>query len=122
MKFRFVNQKVIVIGLLCFILSGCSGLSCCLTLPMAGKSSIHYVVFGLGIISVPKPDTQTAILATKTQVLGLVVSDQPGAKIGVGYSSGSVVAIPDGAEDVRVEISQQPGGKVAITAPSANLK
>lgn len=106
----------------CLVLSGCSGLNCCLSLPVQGNSSIHYVVLGLGIVSIPKPNAQTAILATKTQALGVVVSDQPGAKVGLGYTSGNVVAIPDGAVDVRVEISQSPGGNVTVTSPSANLK
>ncbi len=117
-----IRSQPIITILFCLALSGCTGLGCCLTLPVQGESSIHYVVLGLGIVSIPKPDTQTAILATKTQTLGIVVSDQPGAKVGVGYNSGSVVTIPDGAKDVRVEISQNPGGSVTISSPSANLK
>ncbi len=69
----------------------------------------------------PKPEAQTAILATKMQTLGVVLSDQPGTKLGLGYSSSQVVAIPDGAKDVRVEISEKPGGPVVVDAPSALL-
>jgi len=111
------------IGLmLALIASGCSAVNTGLALPVAGKDSIHYIVLGFGIVSVPKSDKATAVLATKTQALGMLVSDQPGSKISIGYSSGSVVVIPDGAEDVRVEISHKLWGPITITAPSATLK
>jgi hypothetical protein len=54
--------------------------------------------------------------------LGLHISDQPGMKLGLGYSTSSTVAIPDHAEDVRVEISQRPGGAIIVDSPKAHLK
>lgn len=118
MSKNFYN--VILIFLSLFI-NGCSTLACCLTLPVEENGSIHYLVIGLGMVSIPKPNADTAVLATKHQVLGVVVSDQPGAKMGVGYTSGSVVAIPHEAKDVRVEITNSPGGNISITSSSAVL-
>jgi hypothetical protein len=50
------------------------------------------LVIGFGIVSVPltnAPNTRV----TKTQAIGLIVSDQPGIKVGLGYSSSTVVQI-----------------------------
>jgi len=79
------------------------------------------VVIGFGIISVPKPEQKVAVLATKSQSLGVSISDQPGLKLGVGYASSTVVAVPHGAEDVRVEISQSPGGPLKVDTQKATL-
>lgn len=111
--------------LICLSLIGCSEIGCCLKIPVSGNDSIHYLIFGLGIVSIPKANensTKSAIFATKTQSLGVIISDQPGAKVGVGYTSGSVINIPDGAHDVQIEISPIPGGGVSIISPTAILK
>lgn len=103
-------------------LTGCSGPGCGLVLPVADNDSIHYVVLGLGVVSVPKPAGETAVLATKLDALGLSISDQPGGKLGLGYTSASVVAIPDKAENIQVEISQKPGGPLTVVSPKAFLR
>jgi hypothetical protein len=115
-------MRVLVFLISSEVLSGCSSFGCCLTLPVSEEQSVHYVILGLGVVSIPKTEQKTAVFAAKSQALGIVVSDQPGAKLGIGYSSTSLVTIPDGAEDVRVEVSQTPGGSVTVNAPSANLK
>jgi len=93
-----------------------------MTVSVDGEDSQHYVILGIGVVSIPKPGTETAILATQSQTLGLHISDQPGMKLGLGYSTSSTVAIPDHAEDVRVEISQRPGGAITVDSPKAHLK
>ena len=103
-------------------LGGCTSVTCCMGLSFDEKDSIHYVVIGLGIVTVPKQASETAVLATRTQALGVQLSDQPGAKLGLGYSSGSVVAIPNTAEDVRVEISERIGGSIVVESPSSTLQ
>ncbi|MFZ2451699.1 MAG: hypothetical protein WAW36_14375 [Methylovulum miyakonense] len=104
------------------VVPGCSSFGCCMTVPVAGKGSVHYLILGVGLVTVPKPEHETAILATQSHALGINLSDQPGMKLGVGYTSGSVVAIPDHAKEVRVEINQRPGGGIIINAPKAELK
>lgn len=63
-------------------------------------------------------------MVTDAQALGINVSDQPGLKFGVGYSSSTVLTVPDGtrAEDVRMEVSRRPFGSLKITTHSAKLK
>lgn len=74
------------------------------------------------MVTIPKPKSETAVLATRTQAIGMQLSDQPGMKLGLGYSSGSVIAIPNSAEDVRVEISERIGGSVVVDSSSSKLK
>lgn len=103
------------------LLGGC-GSHCCLSIPFSDDDAVHYLILGVGLVTIPKPGTETAVLSTKTQTLGLNLSDQPGLKMGIGYSSSTVVAIPDGAEDVRVEVSQKPGGPIVVDTQTAKLK
>lgn len=104
-------------------LNGCAFFNCCFSYRFqSDQGAVHYVILGIGIVTVPNPNTDTAILATRVHALGLHLSDQPGLKMAIGYSSSNVVMIPDGAEDVRVEISQTPAGLLEIDTQSARLK
>ena len=94
-------------------------LSSCVSIP--GKSgTVHHVIIGFGIVSVNEPASQ-AVVATDSHILGMSISDQPGLKFAFGYSSSTVVSIPDGADDVRVEVSKVPGQPLIIDVPSARL-
>lgn len=91
------------------IISGCSGIR------FEDKDgSVHHLIIGIGIISTPKNNGEYGVLATKSQILGIHASDQPGLKLGVGYSSSSVVTIPDDSENVVIEIYQAPFGQLSI--------
>jgi hypothetical protein len=104
------------------ILSGCSVPSCCVSYGFKdGKGTIHYLILGFGLVTVPKLDKETAVIATRVHALGISISDQPGLKLAIGYSASNSVSVADGAEDVRVEISQVPGGSLEIETQSAKL-
>lgn len=91
--------------------------SSCVAIP--GKNgTVHYLIVGFGIVSVNESQSQ-AVIATDAHTLGISISDQPGLKLAVGYSSSTVVTIPDGAEDVRVEVSKIPGSPIVIDVPRA---
>jgi hypothetical protein len=93
--------------------------SSCVSIP--GKSgTVHHLILGFGIVSVNEPPSQ-AVLATDSHILGISISNQPGLKFAFGYSSSTVVSIPDGAEDVRVEVSKIPGSPIVIDVPSAKF-
>lgn len=122
-----ISRHSITIALLAImtvmiVLPGCSSIGCCMTVSVDRKDSLHYVILGIGVVSISKPESEMAVLATQSQALGLHISDQPGMKLGVGYSTSSTVAIPDHAEDVRVEISQRPGGPIIVDSPKALLR
>jgi hypothetical protein len=102
---------------------GCATSRNFLAIPVNGKNeTIHYVIIGFGIVTVPAPEKTAAVSVLKSQTLGAVISDQPGLKVGIGYSSGTVVLVPNGAEDVRVEVSQKFGGPLIIDTLAAKLK
>jgi hypothetical protein len=92
-------------------ITGCSGI------PIKGKDgSVHHVIIGIGVVSTPKNNGDYGVLATKSQVIGIHLSDQPGVKLGAGYSSSVVVTVPDDSQNVVVEASQNPLGKLSITS------
>jgi hypothetical protein len=92
--------------------------ACALPVPGSGGTT-HYVVVGLGVVSVN--DTKNAAIATDSHVLGLQVSSAPGIKFGAGYVSGSVVMIPNNARDVRIAVERSPFGGVTIQVDRAEL-
>lgn len=83
----------------------------------------HFIIIGFGIVRVKCPEKETAALVTDTQALGISVSDQPGLKFGLGYSSCTVTTVPDGmrADDVRIEVTRKPIGALKVTTHSAKL-
>jgi len=94
-------------------------------LTIKGKEGTkHFIIIGFGIVRVNRPEGETAAVVTDAQALGIHVSDQPGLKFGVGYSSSTVLTVPDGtrADDVRMEVSRHPFGPLKITTDSAKLK
>ena len=94
-------------------------LSSCVSIPGKG-GTVHHLIIGFGIVSVNEP-ASPAVIATDSHILGMSISDQPGLKFAFGYSSSTVVSIPDGADDVRVEVSKVPGKPLVIDVPSAKL-
>ncbi len=104
-------------GLTCVALT--SLLSGCIYIPSKTGTG-HVLVVGIGVVSV-NDRTNQALVATSTHVLGMQVSDRPGLKFGLGYASGVVTTVSDGAEDVRAEISQCPFGPLTVTVQNATL-
>ena len=104
-------------------LGGCGFARCCIAVQVGdGDSSTDFFVLGLGLISVAKQSTEDAIVASKVRALGVTASDQPGLKFGLGYLSSNTVLVPNGAEDVRVEITDGLGGPFVVDTASARLK
>lgn len=94
-------------------------------IPVKGKEGTkHFIIIGFGIVRVNRPEGKTAALITDSQALGINVSDQPGLKLGIGYSSCTVTTVPDGmcADDVRMEVTRKPIGSLKITTHSAKLR
>jgi hypothetical protein len=96
--------------------AGCSGI------PIhASDGTTHYVIVGIGIVSVDNSKTNAAVV-TRADSVGLSISGQPGMKVGIGYASGCTVQVAEGAEDVRMEVSRRPGGPIVVEVDSARLK
>lgn len=111
---RFLSGllRLISIALIPIILSGC------IAIPGKGGTK-HYLIIGFGVVSVNESDD--AVMATQTQALGVSISDRPGLKLGIGYASSTVVSVAPGAKDVRVEVSQRPGGPLVVDTQRAKF-
>lgn len=99
----YIYRALIAAELAC--LTGCSSIDCCFVINDA-KHVRHFVI-GVGIVRTPAPEVGSNILAVNSKALGIVVSDQPGLKLGLGYSDSSVVSIPSNV-DAITEVSTCP--------------
>ena len=88
---------------------GCSGV------PIRSGESVHYLIIGIGVVSVPDP-AGPEVRVDRLRALGLTLADHPGLRLSLGYTSGIVVAVPEDAGDVRVEVSQRPFGPLRVQA------
>lgn len=103
--------RLVAAGMLLFALGGCA-------IPVTGKSgTIHYLVVGFGVVNVPAPAQATASSAVTYDVVGLLVSNQPGVKVTAGYASGSTVQVPVTA-DVLISAERSVGGAITIEQTS----
>jgi hypothetical protein len=88
-----------ILGLALLVgLAGCA--------PFHKGDTTHYVVIGFGVVSVPRTNT-SPVQVVKSQAIGLSVSDQPGIKFGIGYSSSTTVSIHTN-QNVLIEVSDRP--------------
>lgn len=92
---------------LLLILTGC-------TLPVQKDGTRHYVVIGFGVVSAPVTNSPHAQVV-KSQAIGLILSDQPGIKVGVGYSSSTVVQVATN-QNMLIEVSDLPGQPLKVNS------
>jgi hypothetical protein len=114
---KTVTMRCVLLVVLIPLLGVTAG---CATFTTADGVTYHLVI-GFGLIRTKSADN-AAVVATDAQSLGLVVSDRPGLKLGIGYAASTVVTVPPEAEDVRVEVSRQPFGPFVVEAPAVKLK
>lgn len=119
-KFIKAMRKLLSIIAMLFM-GGCANTTCCLTTVQETDSAIRYVVIGFGVISIPKQkqNEMDGILATKMTAVGLVVTNQPGLKVGLGYSSSSVITVPNDTNNTVVEVSTCADEGMSVTAKSS---
>ncbi len=103
--------RVIAAGVLLLAISGCA-------IPVTGKSgTVHYLVVGIGVVNVPAPEPETSSSAVTYDVVGLLLSNQPGVRMAAGYASGSTMQVPVTA-DVLISADRSPMGAVTIEQTS----
>jgi hypothetical protein len=77
---------------------------------------VRYLIIGFGFVTIPKQKQGNGILATKTKAIGMLVSDQPGTKFSLGYSSGSVISIPNDTSDAVIEVQSCSDDGITVNA------
>ncbi len=104
-----VLRPAFVAALALCTLCGCSGIK------WAGRDgTIHHVILGFGVVSVPANNDKSSVVATRSETLGIHVSDQPGVRVAIGYTSSSTIAVPETTENIVVEVSQRPFGRLVV--------
>lgn len=78
---------------------------CSICIPCKNGTT-HHLIIGIGMVSINE-SIDSAIIITDVNAIGLTVTDRPGLKFGLGYTSSLVMAVPDNALDVRAEISKK---------------
>ena len=87
-------------------------------IPWSDKNGTrHMVVIGLGFVSI-HDSNPTAATVVRAQTMG-VTADAQG--VVAGYSSRFVTAIPNYAEDVRIEASKYPFTPIKIEVQKAQI-
>jgi len=105
--------KALVAFVLSGTLPGCSGI------PVKGREgTTHYLIIGIGVVSVPKPSGDDGVTASKIQALGIVANSSPNLRFTAGYIQGHTVSIRPDA-NVIVEQSDSIGGPLTISSIQA---
>ena len=117
-----IDMKAVWVLTFAWLAMGCtSSRTAGVVVPIpAGAGTTYHLILGFGVVRVNDANP-TAAVVTDAQSFGLVVSDRPGVKLGLGYASSSVVSVPADAKDVRVEVSRQPWGPLRVEVPAAEL-
>ena len=102
-----------ILIILASVSSGCSGMKF-----VDENGAVHHLIIGIGVVSTNgNKSSAESINVTKTNVLGFYISNQPGLKVGVGYSSSRTLQIPLDS-NVIVEVDEKPMGTVLIETTS----
>ncbi len=89
------------------LLCGCS-------VPLGNKNGTSYhMILGFGIVSVNDNVNEAAVI-TRTTSIGVAVTDQPGLKCSIGYSSNKAITISEEADNVIVEVEHSPLGDISV--------
>ena len=85
-------------------------------IPLRTKDSTHHVVLGIGVVSIPRsssivPEEEPRVV--KAQYLGVLVGDQPGARLGIGYGNSISTIVPTN-RNVIIEVSDGPFQPVTV--------
>lgn len=91
----------------CLLCAGCMSFN--------RNGTTHHVIIGFGIVSVNNTNNAAATVI-KSQAIGLNLSDGAGTKLGLGYSSTTVVKVHTN-ENVIIEVYDMPGKPLTVNIP-----
>lgn len=85
------------------------------------NNASHHVIIGFGIVETNETSDH-AVVATDVSSLGITVVDRPGLKLGIGYTTSTVVTVAPRATDVRVEASKMFNGPLILDSYSTRFE
>lgn len=104
-----VRSLGVIVPLLTAFITACSGI------PMRGADgSVHHIIIGVGVVSVPAVSEEPSMRAVRTHTLGLDIKTGPMQRISAGYSFSAEAIIPDGARNICAQISHYPFGRMTV--------
>jgi len=92
-------RVALVVILLCCV-DGCSGI------PIKTKSGLHYLIIGIGVVSVPVDERADGAYVASTDMIGLQLSDQPGVKAALGIMTSSTIIVPQTTDNILIEVKK----------------
>jgi len=107
------DRRLAATIVLATVLGATSG---CVLPVKAGDGSRHYVVVGIGIVSVPRADAASTVSAAKVQALGVVATTGPGARLAIGYINTHQVEVAADTQWAVVEIGDAIAAPMKISA------
>lgn len=100
--------RVLPIAAVLFVTSGC-------VLQTTGRERTrHYIVLGVGIVSIPSPEASPPVAAVKLQAVGLTAELAPNARFALGYINSHQIAVAANT-DTTVQVSDAVGGPVTVS-------
>ena len=84
------------------------------------SGTTHHLIIGVGFVRCNETKDKQ-VLATYTTAFGVTLSDSPGLRFGLGYSSGTVVSVSSDAPDVLVDVKSGPYAPIVIDTHRAGL-
>ncbi len=91
----------------CISTTGCTGIR------LQDEHATHYLILGLGMISVPDGD-QSGAHAVRTNILGASAAAGADKGLTLGYARKIRLAIPADAENTCLEISERAKGVMRV--------
>ena len=93
--------------------------NCAVPVKVSESGTKHFLVVGVGVVSVN--DSEEGVVAFRQNNLGLSLSDHgAGQKLGLGYSSGKVVAVSPKSKNVLVTVEDRPLGDLSVEVETIN--
>ena len=106
--------RLFVISIIALMMSACSGFQV-----KYEDGTIHHLIIGVGVVSTKNKDDASSVQVTRSNVLGLHVSNQPGLKVGMGYLSSSTLRVPLDA-NLTIEVEEKPMGTIVVNSKNYN--
>lgn len=91
---------------------------CACPIPIGNKNGTsHHMILGLGIVSVNDNNSEATVV-TRSNAIGVALSNRPGLKFSVGYSSNKVLTISEKVDNVTIEVDHSPSGDITVDLKS----
>lgn len=104
------------VGWLCMV----ALVGCAFPIPVENGTT-NYLIVGVGVVSVASESNAKSVTAIRHKSIGLTVSNASNIRMAVGFDSGQMMRVDEGARDVRVELEERTDGKILMNVQSVDF-